>query len=67
MPAMDSHFIKAALIENKVTQVSIALQCGVTKGMVSNVISHHSVSEPVRKAIAKAINKPYGYVWGKAA
>jgi len=54
--------IKHALEKAGYTQKKIADQCGVTPTQVKRVING-SVSDPVRRAIAKAIGKDVKEIW----
>lgn len=55
---MDPTEIKIELIRNKTSQADIARAKGVTPTTVHRVIRGQSISDPVQKAIARAINKP---------
>ena len=59
--------IKAALIKNKITQVSIARDIGVSQPSVNMVIEGRLVSRRIRQAISDKVRIPFEKVWGKAA
>lgn len=55
--------IKIALMRAGFTQAEIAQSCGVTPTQVHRVIFCNTVSDNVRRTIAKAINKDVSDVW----
>lgn len=55
--------IKIALMHAGVTQAEIARQCGVTPTQVHRVIFKGTVSDHVRRAIAKTIGKDVKTIW----
>jgi len=64
---MKTEKIRALLIENKVTQTSIAHELNITPGSVNRVISGHYASRRVQEAVARATRTPFEKMWGKAA
>ena len=59
--------IRALLIENKITQTSIAKDLKVTQGAVNRVIDGHFISRRIREAIASRVNIPFEKMWERAA
>lgn len=58
---------RALLIENKITQTSIAKELGVTHSAVNRVLNGDFVSTRIRKAVAEKTRTPFDKMWGKAA
>jgi len=59
--------IRALLIENKVKQVDIAKDLGISTGCPGRVIDRHYKSRRVQEAIAQRVKIPFEKMWGKAA
>jgi len=66
-PIMKVEKIRALLIENKVKQVDIARELGLSSGSINRVISGHYTSRRVQEAVSKAVHVPFEKMWGKAA
>jgi transcriptional regulator with XRE-family HTH domain len=65
--AMKPNEIKSLLILNGIKQSDIAKQLGIKRASVSGAISGQRPSRRIQAAIAKALNKNFKTLWGKAA
>lgn len=64
---MEPNEIKSLLVLNGIKQSEIAKQLGIKRGTVSGAVSGQRPSRRIQAAIAKALNKKYEILWGKAA
>ena len=64
---MHPNEIKAELIRRGIRQRQIADRLGFNRSTVCNVIAGRNRNKRVRRAIARAINRPLPFVFAKAA
>lgn len=64
-PGMSVNDIKAELARRGLSQAGIARKLGVSRSTVTLVILRGQANAEVRRAIAHAIDRPYGEVWGE--
>lgn len=62
---MDANKIKAQLIAKGIKQVDIARTLGISKGVVSQVISGTRQSYRVQEYIARLLHVPFESLWGR--
>lgn len=64
---MKQNEIRAELVRRGVKTVDIAAECNVARPSVSHVIAGRRSTLHIRKAIAKAIEKPVSEIWPETA
>jgi transcriptional regulator with XRE-family HTH domain len=64
---MNPQKIKALLVENSITQASIARELGIAQPTVAKTIAGNFVSRRTRMLIAEKARVPFEKMWGQAA
>lgn len=57
--------IKAQLVKKGISYAKIAAECGVSPGLITNVVAGRTHSRKVQEAIANHLSLPFHEVWGK--
>lgn len=64
---MEVNEIRAELVRQGISQVSIAKKLKITRGAVNGAISRKRKSRRIQRIIAKILKRPYSEIWGEDA